>query len=131
MLAALAAPAAAQTRAPARRAAEQFAATLGAHDIAAFAALFAADYRQHQFSAPAPPPQPGMTAKQATVAFFAARLTGLPHLTVAIEAVVAAEDMVAASFVYEGRRRGPYFRVAPTGRRLRLSPSDIFRVAAG
>jgi len=131
MLAALAAPAAAQTPAPARRAAEQFAATLGAHDIAAFAALFAADYKQHQFSAAAPPPQPGMTAKQATVAFFTARLTGLPDLTVTIEAIVAAEDMVAASFVYEGTHRGPYFGVAPTGRRLRFSSCDIFKVGDG
>ena len=131
MLAALAAPAVAQTRAPAGRAAEQFAAALNAHDLAAFAALFAADYRQHQFSAAAPPPSPGMTAKQATVAFFTARLTGLPDLAVSIEAMFAADDMVAASFVYEGTHRGPYFGVAPTGRHLRFSSCDIFKVRDG
>ena len=124
-------PAAAQTASPARRVAEQFATTLSAHDIAAFAALFAADYRQHQFSAAAAPPQPGMTAKQATVAFFTARLTGLPDLTVTIEAIVAADDMVAASFIYEGTHRGPYFGIAPTGRRLRFSSCDIFKVGGG
>jgi steroid delta-isomerase-like uncharacterized protein len=131
MFAAFMAPAMAQTASPARRAAEQFAATLSAHDITAFAALFATDYQQHQFSAAAPPPQPGLTAKQATVAFFTARLTGLPDLTVTIEATVAAEDMVAASYVYEGTHRGIYFGVAPTGRHLRFSSCDIFRLRDG
>jgi steroid delta-isomerase-like uncharacterized protein len=124
-------PGAAQTPPPARRLAEQFAATLSAHNIVAFAALFAADYKQHQFSAAAPPPQPGSTAKQGTVAFFTARLTGLPELTVTIEAIVASEDMVAASFVYEGTHRGLYFGVAPTGKRLRFSSCDIFKVRDG
>jgi ketosteroid isomerase-like protein len=131
MFIALAAPAIAQTASPARRAAEQFAATLSAHDITAFAALFAADYKQHQFSAATPPPQPGLTPKQATVAFFTARLTGLPDLTVTIEATVAADDMVAASFVYEGTHQGLYFGVAPTGRRLRFSSCDIFKLRDG
>jgi len=131
MLAALVTPGAAQVPSPARRLAEQFAATLSAHDIAAFAALFAADYKQHQFSAAAPPPSPGATPKQATVAFFTARLTGLPDLSVTIEATVAADDMVAASFVYEGTHRGVYFGIAPTGKRLRFSSCDIFKVRDG
>jgi steroid delta-isomerase-like uncharacterized protein len=131
MLAALSMPAAAQTGVPARRLAEQFAATLSAHDIAAFGALFAADYEQHQFSAAAPAPPAGMTPKQATVAFFTARLAGLPDLSVTIEAIVAADDMVAASFVYEGTHRGVYFGVAPTGKRLRFSSCDIFKVRDG
>jgi steroid delta-isomerase-like uncharacterized protein len=122
---------AAQTPSPARRLAEQFAATLSAHDIVAFAALFAVDYQQHQFSAAAPPPPAGMSAKQATVAFFTARLAGLPDLVVTIEAMVAADDMVAASFVNEGTHRGVYFGVAPTGKRLRFSSCDIFRVRDG
>jgi steroid delta-isomerase-like uncharacterized protein len=130
-LAGLASPAAAQTASPARRLAEQFAAALTAHDIAGFAALFAADYQQHQFSAAAPPPPAGLTATQATVGFFTARLTGLPDLAVTIEAIVAADDMVAASFVYEGTHRGVYFGVAPTGKRLRFSSCDIFKVRDG
>ena len=129
--AASASPAAAQTASPARRLAEQFAATLSAHDIAAFAALFAADYKQHQFSAASPPPQPGVTAKQGTVPFFTARLTGLPDLTVTIEAIVASDDMVAASFIYEGTHRGLYFGVAPTGKHLHFSSCDIFKVRDG
>ena len=94
-----------------------FAAALNAHDIEAFAALFAADYINHQTSAAAPPPSAGTPPRAATVAFFAARLKGLPDLSVSIEAMVERDDRVAASFVYEGTHQGLYFGVAPTGKR--------------
>jgi SnoaL-like domain len=45
---------------------QRFTATLSAHDIAAFAALFAEDYVSHQTSAAAPPPPAGKSPKQAT-----------------------------------------------------------------
>jgi predicted SnoaL-like aldol condensation-catalyzing enzyme len=108
--------------------AARFAAALGAHDLAAFAALFADDYVNHQVSAAAPPPG-GVAPKAATVAFFGGRLKGLPDLTVSIEAALEQGDLVAASFVYEGTHQGVYFGVAPTGRRLRFTSCDIFRVA--
>ena len=38
---------------------EKFAATLSAHDLTAFAALFSDNYVNHQLSAAAPPPPPG------------------------------------------------------------------------
>jgi steroid delta-isomerase-like uncharacterized protein len=108
-----------------------FARTLSAHDMDAFAALFADDYVNHQTSAAAPTPPPGVSAKQATVAFFAARLKGVPDLSVAIEASLANGDMAAASFVYTGTHRGPYFGVAPTGKTLRFTSCDIFRIRDG
>lgn len=108
-----------------------FAKTLSAHDIDAFAALFAEDYVNHQMSAAAPPPAPGLSAKQASVAFFAARLKGLPDLSVAIEASLASGDMAAASFVYTGTHQGVYFGVAPTGKSLRFTSCDIFRIRDG
>lgn len=108
--------------------AERFAATLSAHDIDAFAALFAADYVNHQVSAAAPPPAAGVTPKQGSVAFFKARLTGLPDLKVTIEAMVADKDHVAASFAYTGTHKGLYFGVAPTGKTLHFTSCDIFRV---
>jgi steroid delta-isomerase-like uncharacterized protein len=127
-----AAPALALADTPgARTIAKNFAAVLTAHDIEAFAALFADDYVNHQTSAAAPPAPAGMQPKAATVAFFGARLTGLPDLSVSIEAMVEQDDRVAASFVYEGTHRGPYFGVAPTGKRLRFTSCDIFRVAGG
>ena len=91
-----------------------FAKTLSAHDIDGFAALFTEDYVNHQMSAAAPKPAPGVSAKQATVGFFAARLKGLPDLSVATEVSFASDDMAAASFVYTGTHQGEYFGVAPT-----------------
>jgi predicted ester cyclase len=111
--------------------AEAFAATLSAHDIDGFAALFADDYVNHQVSAAAPSPPAGMSPKQATVGFFTARLKGLPDLKVSTEVVVAADDRFAASFVYEGTQQGVLLGVAPTGKRLRFTSCDIFRVADG
>lgn len=111
--------------------ADRFAKTLTDHDIDAFAALFADGYVNHQTSAAAPPPPAGMRPKDATVAFFKGRLAGLPDLRVSIEARVASGDRVAASFVYEGTQTAPYLGVAPTGRKLRFTSCDIFRVENG
>ena len=113
-----------------RALAERFAAALSAHDMDAFAALFAEDYVNHQASAAAPAP-PGRSAKQATLAFFQGRLAGLPDLAVAVEALVGEADRVAASFVYTGTHRAPYLGVAPTGRVLRFTSCDIFAIRAG
>jgi steroid delta-isomerase-like uncharacterized protein len=111
--------------------ADQFAATLSAHDIDGFAALFAEDYVNHQNSAAAPLPAAGVTPKQGSVVFFAARLKGIPDLKVAIEVLVATEDHVAASFVYSGTHQGTLFGVPATGKSLRFTSCDIFRVAGG
>ena len=125
-------PAAAQDNSqPARRVAEQWAATLSNHDLEAFAALFSEDYVNHQTSAAAPPSAPGTKPKQATVGFFAGRLKGLPDLNVSIEAMVAGEDKVAASFVYTGTHQGVYLGVPPTGRKLRFTSCDILAVKDG
>ncbi len=110
---------------------EAFASTLSAHDMDAFAALFADDYFNHQISAAAPTPPPGAHHKQLTVDFFTARLHGLPDLKVSIERMVATGDQVAASFVYEGTQRGVLLGVAPSGKHLRFTSCDIFRVANG
>jgi steroid delta-isomerase-like uncharacterized protein len=110
---------------------ERFAAALSAHDMAAFADLFAEDYVNHQRSAAAPAPPAGKSPKQATLAFFQARLTGIPDLRVSIETSLAAGDKAAASFVYEGAHGGVYYGVAPTGRPMRFTSCDIFRVRDG
>ena len=110
---------------------ERFAAALSAHDMAAFADLFAEDYVNHQRSAAAPAPPAGKSPKQATLAFFQARLTGIPDLRVSIETSLASGDKAAASFVYEGAHGGVYYGVAPTGRPLRFTSCDIFRVRDG
>jgi len=108
-----------------------FAEALSAHDLDRFAALFADDYINHQISAAAPPRAAGTPAKKATVGFFAARLAGLPDLKVSIETSLASGDKVAASFAYEGTHQGVYFGVQPTGKRLRFTSCDIFRIRDG
>ena len=115
----------------AKNLAGQFAGTLSAHDIDAFAALFADDFVNHQRSAAVPPPPAGTRPKDATVAYFASRLKGMPDLAVSIEATVVNADMFAASFIYEGTHKGVYFGIEPTGKRLRFTSCDIFRVASG
>ena len=109
---------------------ERFAAALSAHDLAAFAALFAADYINHQVSAAAPSPA-GISAKQATVDFFASRLRAMPDLLVTIETVLAAPGRAAASFVYTGTQTRTYLGVPATGRELRFTSCDIFTVKGG
>jgi steroid delta-isomerase-like uncharacterized protein len=120
----------AQSTASPQTVAERFAATLSAHDIDGFAALFSDSYVNHQVSAAAPPPA-NIPPKQASVAFFRARLTGMPDLKVAVEALVADKDRVAASFVYTGTHGGTWFGVAPTGKALRFTSCDIFRIQNG
>ncbi len=110
--------------------ARRFADSLSAHDLDAFAALFADGYVNHQVSAASPLPA-GISSKAAVVAFFAARLRALPDLKVSIEATVAETDKVAASFVYEGTQQGPYYGIEPTRKRLRFTSCDIFRIADG
>jgi predicted ester cyclase len=123
-------PAQAQDADAAHSLVERFAATLTAHDMTGFAALFADSYQNHQASAAAPAPT-NLSPKQATVRFFAARLAGIPDLKVSIEVVVAAVDKVAASFVYSGTHGGPYFGFAPTGKALRFTSCDIYAVRDG
>jgi steroid delta-isomerase-like uncharacterized protein len=115
----------------ARELAERFASTLTAHDMDAFAALFADDYTNHQVSAAAPAPPATVSPKQGSVGFFKARLAGMPDLKVTVEAVVASADKVAASFVYEGTHGGTYLGVPATGRKLRFTSCDIFRIKDG
>ena len=114
-----------------RRIAELFAASLSAHSIEAFGSLFADSYRNHQVSAAAPPAPGRGNDKQATLAFFQARLWGLPDLRVSIESIVADDAMVAASFLYTGTHQGVLMGVAATGKRLRFTSCDIFSVRDG
>jgi len=124
-------PALAQSNSSSQSLAERFAATLSARDIDGFATLFSDSYVNHQVSAALPPPAANVTPKQGTVAFFKARLTGLPDLKVAIEVMVTDKDHVAASFAYTGTHKGTYFGIAPTGRTIRFTSCDIFRVQDG
>ncbi len=108
----------------------RFADALNRGDMPAFAAMFADTYVNHQISAAAPAPA-SISAKQATVAFFSHRVDALAGLKVSVEASLAQGDLCAASFVYEGVHQGVYYGFAPTGRKLRFTSCDIFRIADG
>ena len=110
--------------------AERFAEAVNAHDLIAFAALFAENYVNHQVSAAAPPPK-GVIPKTATVGLFDTRLKALPDLKVSVQASLAENDLVAASFAYEGTHQGVYLGFEPTHKRLAFTSCDIFRVAGG
>jgi steroid delta-isomerase-like uncharacterized protein len=109
---------------------KRFADALTAGDMKAFADLLADDYINHQSSAAAPAPS-GKSAKTATVDFFANRVNSLTGLTVGVEASLAEGDLSAASFVYEGVHDAVYYGYAPTGRKLRFTSCDIFRIVDG
>jgi predicted ester cyclase len=111
--------------------AQAFAAALSAHDLNEFAALFADDYAQHQTSAAVPPPPAGLSAKQATMNYFAARLAALPDLQVTADPVVLGDSMVAANFTYTGTHMAAYFGVPPSGRRITFNSCDILAVRGG
>jgi len=117
-------------RAEAGSVVERFASALSAHDMKAFGDLFADDYVNHQNSAAAPAPS-GKSAKQATLDFFQNRVNAMSDLRVSIETSLASDDKAAASFLYEGTHDGPYFGFQPTGRALRFTSCDIFRVRDG
>jgi predicted ester cyclase len=55
----------------------------------------------------------------------------LAGLKVGVEVSLAQGDICAASFVYEGVHQGVYYGVALTGRKLRFTSCDIFKVADG
>jgi predicted ester cyclase len=65
------------------------------------------------------------------VAGITARLAGIPDLKVEIEATVVSGNIAAASFVWSGTHNGPLAGVAPTGKALRFTSCDIFRVQDG
>ena len=115
---------------PAKTLPRRFAAALSSGDMTAFADLFADDYVNHQNSAASPAPS-GKSMKKATVDFFTNRVNSLTGLNVGIEASLAEGDLCAASFVYEGVHSAVYYGFAPTGRKLRFTSCDIFRLADG
>jgi steroid delta-isomerase-like uncharacterized protein len=114
-----------------RRLMQAFATTLSAHDIAGFAALIADDYKQHQTIPGGGSLPPGVTAKQAAVNYFAARLKALPDLKVTAEAITAGGDMAAANFVYTGTQQDAYFGVPATNKNVTFNSTDIFRIRNG
>jgi predicted ester cyclase/hemerythrin-like domain-containing protein len=56
---------------------------------------------------------------------------GFSDIEVRIEHLLAQGDLVAVRYVFSGRHTGPFLGRAATGRRIRHTENEIFRVAGG
>jgi predicted SnoaL-like aldol condensation-catalyzing enzyme len=100
--------------------AHRFAEILNAGDLAAFDALVAPGYVNHNpFAAPGP---------DGVKAIFGAFLAALSDFRVTVEDAVAVADRVVGRYTYTGVHTGPLFGYAPTGRPVVMRSIDVWRV---
>jgi predicted ester cyclase len=69
----------------------------------------------------------GAQALQSTSAFFAA----FPDITFTIEDMVAEGDKVAVRVNWKGTHKGVFMGIAPTGNKINITNTAIFRIAGG
>lgn len=56
---------------------------------------------------------------------------GFSDIEVRVEHLLAQDDFVAVRYVFSGRHTGPFLGRAATGRRIRHTENEIFRIAGG
>jgi predicted ester cyclase len=94
-------------------------------DMAVLDELVAADFVNHN----APPGAPqGLDGRKRTVAMFR---TAFSDLRSTIEEVIAYGDRVVTRASLSGTNDGDFMGRSPTGRSMRVTAIDIFRVADG
>ena len=98
---------------------------LGRGEVAALNALAAPDCTDHA-AAPGAAPCPEALA-QVLVTWHAA----FPDLRLEIDELVAAGDCVAARWTLRGTHRGPFLGLPPTGRRVAVAGTELYRLAGG
>ena len=86
---------------------------------------FAPDYRLHKtgLSVPDGPEAFKMAVRQWRAAF--------PDYRVAVQAVIAEEDLVACRFVAQGTHQGALLGMPPSGRTFTVHGTDVHRVRDG
>ena len=84
----------------------------------------AADYVNYDFPAPAP----GLEGFKIVDAMFKA---AFPDMRVTIEDEVAEGDKVATRGYFSGTHKGEFMGIPPTGKTIKVSYIDIWRVANG
>jgi predicted ester cyclase len=84
----------------------------------------APDYVNHDLPAPAPGPE---GFKIVTAMFKAA----FPDMHVTIEEEIAEGDKVATRGYFSGTHKGEFMGIPPTGKTIKISYIDIWRVANG
>jgi steroid delta-isomerase-like uncharacterized protein len=88
--------------------------------------VFADDFIRHTTR---PTTAPGGGEGQALVA--ADFLRAFPDMALAVDLIVAEDDLVAARWTITGTHTGPWGEVAPTGRAIVYSGATFFRLRDG
>lgn len=86
--------------------------------------LVASDYVRHDLRPGAAPPGPA--GQKAVAEKFRA---AFPDVRLEVEELIAEGDLVAARWTMSGTHTGPWGEVAPTGRSVRFSGVNFFRIA--
>jgi steroid delta-isomerase-like uncharacterized protein len=94
-------------------------------DIGAADALLAPDFSLHT---PLPTPGPGIEAMNTVITTCRAAFHGL---RVTIHDMMADGDRVACRFTARGIHRGEFMGIPPTGREIRMTGIEIFRLRDG
>ncbi len=98
---------------------------LGRGDFAALNALAAPDCPDHA-DVPAPAPCPETLAH-----FLVTWRAAFPDLQITVEDLIATGDRVAARWTLCGTHRGPFLGLPPTGRRVAVAGTELYRLAGG
>ncbi|USX15891.1 ester cyclase [Oxalobacteraceae bacterium OTU3CAMAD1] len=56
---------------------------------------------------------------------------GFPDIQWTLEEMVAESDKVAARFTMRGTHQGPFFGVAPTGKKITVQAMNLYRLSGG
>jgi steroid delta-isomerase-like uncharacterized protein len=88
--------------------------------------LVAENYVRHDLRPGDAPPGPA--GQKAVAERFRA---AFPDVRLEVEALVAEDDLVAARWTMSGTHSGPWAGVAPTGKRIRFTGVNFFRLADG
>jgi predicted ester cyclase len=89
---------------------------------------YASDYVDHVGKGPEASEVKGAAGIKAAVTTFR---TAFPDLTYTVEDEIAERDLVMARFSARGTHRGPFLRLAPTGRAISYSGIDVNRIRDG
>jgi steroid delta-isomerase-like uncharacterized protein len=92
-------------------------------DIKAFYELLAPEYVEHL--------NIGEATLEKVKQFYAILFTAFPDINATIEEMVAEGDKVAYREVVKGTHQGEFMGIPPTGRKIEMTNTVIFRIADG
>jgi len=98
---------------------------VNAHDLGAIGSLLAPEFVAHVAGVPRP------LDRESYMGFLAAAIAAFPDLEEQVEEMVADGDKVAVRGTSRGTHRNEFQGMAPTGNRIEVGWTDIFRVSMG